>query len=395
MPYKVQQLVIHLLVATTVVISEVLTVAAAEVALMPVALPRGPVVVLGDVAKVQGANAKETARLSAVPLFPAPVSGRKKFVRMREIQDLLVASGEELHDLHFRGELLVEIAPAPGSEQVRKPPIDRRAVWSGTSVASSAGATEVVEPQSISRGADESQLTATQVADVTHQIEGVIYEHLRRYSGRVAEWRVVAEIRSVDMPLVLAAKTPLQCSGGVSPWTGLQRFVIAFSTERGVVRVRVAANITATQPVVVAARPIERGRVITAADVAVQHWDNVPVATNRRPLLDSIEEVIGLESARAIQVGDAVSSDDARPQYLVKRGDEITVVARGGGIQVRSIARAKQNGARGELIAVESFEKELYEAVVTGVREAMVYTGSKTTGTEEVAQQPFRKLRQK
>ena len=37
--------------------------------------------------------------------------------------------------------------------------------------------------------------------------------------------------------------------------------VVAFTTDRGPVRVRFAAEITATQPVVVASRPIEAGQV--------------------------------------------------------------------------------------------------------------------------------------
>ena len=52
----------------------------------------------------------------------------------------------------------------------------------------------------------------------------------------------------------------------------------------------------------------------------------------------------------------------------MKRGEEIAVYARGGGIQVRTVARARQDGARGELIGVESLEaKEPFDAVVTGI----------------------------
>ena len=51
--------------------------------------------------------------------------------------------------------------------------------------------------------------------------------------------------------------------------------MVAFSTDRGPVRVRFEADVTATQAVVVATQPIERGQVITAADVAVEQWDNV------------------------------------------------------------------------------------------------------------------------
>lgn len=389
-----QQRVCHLLVASIVLTLEVLPVSAAEIAIRPMAVPRGAVVVLGDVANVRGANAAETARLEAIPLLPAPISGRPKFLRMREVQDLLAVSGEDMRELNFRGELVVEIAPAPGSENVRTLKVDRRAVWAGTSVAVPAGAVEMVESQFVKRRVAEPKLTATQMDDVKHQIEGVIFEHLNRYAARKAEWQMAVEVKPADMATVLDAKTPLKCSGGISPWTGRQRFVIAFSTERGEVRIRVVANITATQLVVVAVRPIERNRVITAADVAVEPRSNELASTSHRALADSIEAVIGLEAARAIEAGDVIYRDDARPQLLVKRGEEITVIARGGGIRVRTTARAKQDGARGDLINVESLEaKEPFSAVVTGTREAVVFTGGTTVANEKVAERPFHKLR--
>ena len=91
-----------------------------------------------------------------------------------------------------------------------------------------------------------------------------------------------------------------------------------------------------------------------------------------------------MEATRTIQEGDAIYSDDFRPQLLVKRGEEIAVYARGGGIQVRTIARARQDGARGELIGVESLEaKEPFEAVVTGPREAVVFTASAAPARRE------------
>jgi flagella basal body P-ring formation protein FlgA len=146
----------------------------------------------------------------------------------------------------------------------------------------------------------------------------------------------------------------------------------------------------------VAIQPIERGRIITAADVAIQQWDSAPQETNRRALAVSLDSVIGMEAAQSVREGEAIYSDDFRPQLLIKKGDEIAVFARGGGIQVRTVARAKQDGARGELIGVETLEeKEPFEAVVVGPREAVVFTATTATRQEKVAEQPFRRMRQK
>ena len=77
---------------------------------------RARVVRLGDVAKIKSDDEQEAKRLAAIPLLPAPAPGRQRFIRMREIQDLLAAQGEDMSALNFSGELMVEIAPPRGTE---------------------------------------------------------------------------------------------------------------------------------------------------------------------------------------------------------------------------------------------------------------------------------------
>jgi len=57
----------------------------------------------------------------------------------------------------------------------------------------------------------------------------------------------------------------------------------------------------------------------SAADVAVQQWDNAPARRGREPV-DTVEPLIGMEATRSIQVGDSVALDDVRSPLLVKRG---------------------------------------------------------------------------
>lgn len=393
----IQQRLEQLVLTTVIVVCYVLPVSAAEVALLPATKPRGAVVLLGDVAKVRAANQEEAARLAAIPLVPAPRAGRQRFLRMREVQDLVAAHGEDMKALDFCGELVVEIAAAPVDAVAAKPKVDRRAIWAGTTVASVAGATEVGVPQPEAVRPLEPEFTATQTAELQQELERTIIAHLEQYAGRKADWTVAFDTNPNDLAKVMAATTPLKCSGGVAPWTGLQRFVICFSTARGPVRVRLEAAVTGMQPVVVAVRSIERGQMITAADVKIENRENVPVSTARRSVLESMEVLIGMEATKAIAAGELIFNDDFRAQLLVKRGEDIVVAARGGGIKVRIIARATQDGARGEMIRVETLEtKEQFHAVVTGSREALVFTGGATTAnpTEQVAEQPFRKLRQ-
>ena len=334
-----QNRMLRALFASMVVALDVWPVSAADVVLQAVVVPRGNVVRLGDVAKVKADDKQESLRLAAIPLLPAPAPGRRRFVRMREVQDLLAAGGEDMRSLNFRGEKVVEIASAATDQAATRSTADRRAVWAGTSAVAAASMTG--DAESVAADASrEPRLSEAQAKQAQNYIERAVIEHLNRYGGHKPEWKVALNVSPVDLAIVYNAKTALRCSGGVSPWTGRQRLVVAFSTDRGPVRVRLEADITATRAVVVATRPIERGHVITAADVAVAEWDSLPPTTSRRKLVESLDSLIGMEAARPIQEGDAIFSDDFRPQILVKRGDELAVYARGGGIQVRTIARA-------------------------------------------------------
>jgi flagella basal body P-ring formation protein FlgA len=134
------------------------------------------------------------------------------------------------------------------------------------------------------------------------------------------------------------------------------------------------ADVVLSQPVVMALRPIARGAVITAADVEVQQTENAPGVGGRRAPLHSVDELVGMEAGRAIQTGEIIFTDLVTAPLLVRRNEAVTVVAQGGGIRVHTTARARQDGARGDLIQVESLEtKERFEARVTGLREASVF----------------------
>ena len=81
--------------------------------------------------------------------------------------------------------------------------------------------------------------------------------------------------------------------------------------------------------------------------------------------------------------------DQVRAPLLVRRGDEITVVARGGGIRVRTQAHSRQDGARGDLVQVESLDTgERYDARVIGLREAAVFAATPSVRGHRASERP-------
>ena len=81
----------------------------------------------------------------------------------------------------------------------------------------------------------------------------------------------------------------------------------------------------------------------------------------------SIEKLIGMEARQAIQAGDVVFTDQVQAPIVgqARRGDHSCFAKRRH--PRRTTARARQDGARGELVQVESLEtKERFDARVVG-----------------------------
>jgi flagella basal body P-ring formation protein FlgA len=340
---------------------------AADIALNASAVPQGSVVRLGDVAKITADNTKEAERLAALPLMPAPAPGTERFIRMREVQDLLAAHGEAMDQLRFKGELLVEVTSpekiATTAKQATNNDMQsvRRAAW--TSGSSATLATEAATDSDTSQVRDE--LNRQFVAYLTHA------------SGQKADWHVLFNVPGQQLASLPADPTAWKITGGAAPWIGKQRLMVSFTAGERTDNFIVPANVSMPTPTVVAIRPIDRGAVVTAADVEIQERDATPPIAGRPIPLTSTDKLFGMEATRSIQVGDVVLSDSVQPPVLVKRGDTVTVYARGGGIKVKTIARAKENGSLGQPVQLESIEThKTYDAVITGTREAIVLASS-------------------
>ena len=348
--------------------------ATVDVALHERVVAKSSVIRLGDVARVVTADRQRARQLSSLLLMPAPAPGTQRFLRKREVEDLLAAHGEDLSQLRVDGATQVEITTPlvsvgmdlrPVTAEKAPSPMNRHA-------AILAGHTEPVQNAHPADLADN---------DLREEVKRIISNYVVEKTGEAAEWHVTCDVAARYLAQLDAATSPPVCSGGTPPWTGRQQFIISFTTTEGAARIPVYAEVApAALPVVVAVQPIARGAVITAADVELQNLDGVPAATGRRAPLTSVEQLIGMEARQAIAAGDVIFTDKVQAQMLVKRGELITVVAQGGGIRVTTTARARQDGARGELVQLESLEtRQIYDARVTGYREAAVFTATRVT----------------
>lgn len=301
---------------------------------------QGPVVTLGDVAEILTADRQQADALAAIELFPAPLAGRQRFVRIREIQDLLTSRGVNLAEHQFSGSSQVVVLGK--SEPTQSKP--------------------------------EPPLPPSMVRSANRRLGQIVVQYLQERVSADPSWSVQAELDPDRARLVARPVRAISVSGGAPPWTGLQRFEVAIDTPDGPVQFPLDARVAISPAVVAAVRPLPRGALISRADVRLQDG----AADHGRPTaFHSIDEVVGKETTGAIASGAVISQESVRSPLLVRRGEVVTVYARSPGICVRTVGRARDNGSIGELVAVESLlDRRTYFAQVSNVREVEVYARS-------------------
>lgn len=312
-------------------------VQAAEIQLHSDCRARGAVVTLGDVAQVASADAQEAARLNAIELFPAPPPGRQRFVRLREIQDLLMVRGMGLSRHRFSGSSVVAVQAA--SEPAR-----------------------FSEPRALS---------PTAVKNAERIVGEAIARYLREQAGSNEAWIVAAALDGNVARAIGAGASRMFVRGGAAPWLGTQRFEITVETVDQPQSFLVEACVSKPAMVVVTARSVARGATLRPDDLALRHAASGEDAYNG---FHAIGEVVGMETTRALGEGHALDRETLRAPLAVRRGEMVTVHARSAGLRVRTTARTRDDGSIGDLVAVESLaDRKTFTARVCGIQEVEVF----------------------
>lgn len=356
------------------------SVQGASISLRERVVPKGSVVRLGDVAEIASADRQEARRLEAVPLMPAPAPDTERFLRRREITDMLAANGIELADIRFDGaERVKVVASAAAQTGVTVASAEDHDAQGNRHAAILAGGTVASAMPKKKPVPDPARLK-----ELHDEVDRVVADYLKFKAGQSALGKIECDVTDRQLGQLAEATTAPVCAGGNEPWTGRQRFTLSFSTASGSVCVPVNAEVAeAAVPVVIATRAVARGNVITAADVEMRMMEPTAKMSGQRVAIDAVDSILGKEAKQAIRAADVVFSDMVQSPVLVKRGEVIAVVSQAGGIRVRTTARAMKDGAYGDLVQLESLQgKQRFDARVVGSREAAVLA-STSASTEE------------
>lgn len=90
---------------------------AAEVRLRSECQPDGALVRLGDVAEIHADDEQRRERLASIELFPVPGAGQSRYLRLRELLEILDLRSIDLSDCRFSGPSLTVVRGA----EVKKP----------------------------------------------------------------------------------------------------------------------------------------------------------------------------------------------------------------------------------------------------------------------------------
>lgn len=105
------------------------------------------------------------------------------------------------------------------------------------------------------------------------------------------------------------------------------------------------------QEALVTTRSIPRGEALTPDMFTVMRREIYSLSD---PYVAGIDEVEGQEASRTIPQGKTMSYSMIKPEEVIKRGDQVTIMFLSGTLQITATGEARQAGSRGESIKVKN-----------------------------------------
>lgn len=200
---------------------------------------------------------------------------------------------------------------------------------------------------------------------VRRVVERFVLQQLALEPGRVS-----VEVGALDASLQLPACRQLEAflPPGARLWGTVNVGARCVAGASWTVYLPVTVRVEA--PVVVAARPLSAGRVLTPDDLSLATHDLTRLPAG---VLTETGQAVGQTLNVGLLPGAPLRQDMLRPPVVVRQGQTVKLVARGGGFTVSAEGRALGNAAAGQSVQVRTSSGQ----TVTGV--------ARSDGTVEVS----------
>lgn len=178
-----------------------------------------------------------------------------------------------------------------------------------------------------------------------------VREQLPASSGNGGR-KVIVEAGYLDPRLRLGA-----CAGNLavaqppgSNWNA--RNTVAVSCAQGSTwTIYVPVTLESETTVLVTRRAVNRGSALLAADIE-QQTRRVPGLADR--YVNDVAELTGRHARRNLPAGTMLTDDTLAANVLVKRGQQVTLLAAVGGIEVRAAGRALADAGNADRVRVQN-----------------------------------------
>ncbi len=162
---------------------------------------------------------------------------------------------------------------------------------------------------------------------------------------------VKLEAVALDPRLRLAACSAKLDTFASAPRTGQSRVITRVSCAAPAWTLNVPVEVRRTHDVLVLRRAIGRGEAIATIDVVAQRRELPGLAS---PFVARAEDLAGRLTRRPLPEGTAVTAESLSAALLIKRGQQVTLVAQSAGFEVRAPGKAMADAAANQHVRVQN-----------------------------------------
>ena len=215
-------------------------------------------------------------------------------------------------------------------------------------------------------GTSASPLQKAQVANRDAELKEAVAAYVKQktanlgYDVHIKRISINGNPKLPEGPLDYEVVAPQQWEG----WGVANLAVLVRQGDRVVSNTSMRVEVEALTDMVVTLRELDRGMIITSADVTVQKRDAGSVFGK---FIGSIKDVVGKQVRTAIRANTVVRADLVEKVPLIKSGQMVTIVAENEVMKVSVAGKARGSGAEGDVIMVQNLNslKEIPARVIS------------------------------
>lgn len=215
-------------------------------------------------------------------------------------------------------------------------------------------------------GTSASPLQKAQVANRDAELKEAVAAYVKQktanlgYDVHIKRISINGNPKLPEGPLDYEVVAPQQWEG----WGVANLAVLVRQGDRVVSNTSMRVEVEALTDMVVTLRELDRGMIITSADVTVQKRDAGSVFGK---FIGSIKDVVGKQVRTAIRANTVVRADQVEKMPLIKSGQMVTIVAENEVMKVSVAGKARSSGAEGDVIMVQNLNslKEIPARVIS------------------------------